>query len=149
MYTKDLKEKVWQARHRGFSWNKLEQNFGVPKSSCRDFVRNYGQTPTVAPKNHLKIKGNKKKRLVLAIQRLTDDGERITASNVIYKSNVSVSMKTVQRFLKKEGLKYMNPQNTVVLSSEHNALRMEICKKWLIQGSANNNIVFTDESDLV
>lgn len=146
MYSQDLKKKVWQARQRGFTWNQLEHNFGIPKSSCRDLVKKYGKPPSAAPKNNLKIKGNKKKRLVLAIQRLKECGERITAPKILCKSSVSVSLRSVQRFLNKEGLKYMNPQNTIVLSDRHKAERHEMCKKWLIRGSASTNIVFTDET---
>ena len=83
--------------------------------------------------------------MLLAIKYLTDTNKRITASKVLEKSHVRLSASTVQRFLIQEGLKYMNPQTVIILSAEHKVKRQEICKRWLISGEANENIIFTDE----
>lgn len=145
MYSKDLQEKVWEARQRGCSWNELERNFGIARSSCRDLVKTYGTPVKPRPKNHCKVKGNVKKRLLLAVKALTDENARITATKLMDKSHVNLSVSTVQRFLKSEGLKYINPEKVIILSTEHKARRHEICKKWLVTGAASKNIIFTDE----
>ena len=76
---------------------------------------------------------------------MTDGNERITSSKLLSKSNVNLSVSTVQRFLTSEGLNYMDPEVVIVLSALHKSQRHEICKRWLIAGTANENIIFTDE----
>ena len=145
MYFKDLQKKVFEARQRGFSWSQLERNFGIAKTSCRDLVKNYGTPIKPRPKNHCKVKGNVKKRLQIARKAMTDGNERITSSKLLSKSNVNLSVSTVQRFLTSEGLNYIDPEVDIVLSALHKSQRHEICKRWLIAGTANENIIFTDK----
>ena len=54
--------------------------------------------------------------------------------------------RTVQRFMKNEGYKYINWKKEIVLSEAQKAARAEMCKKWLIEGVTSQNIVFTDET---
>jgi transposase len=145
MYSKDLQKKVFEARQRGCTWNELSRNFGIAKSSCRDLVKNFGAPNRPRPKNHCKVKGNTKKRLQLTMKAMMDENERITASKLQLKSNVNLSISTVQRFLRTEGLKFKDPEVVIPLSAAHKSDRHKICRKWLIDGTANENIIFTDE----
>ena len=146
MYSKDLKEKICQARMMGQSWGTISVNFNVPKSSCCKIVKNIGAQRPLSKKPNLKVTGNVKKRLILAIQNMKETNARITASSLIEKSNIRLSKSTVQRFLKNEGFKYMNSKKEIVRTQKHKNDRKEICQKWLIAGTSSKNIVFTDET---
>jgi DDE superfamily endonuclease/transposase len=146
MYSKGLRTKVYYARQKGRSWNRISLDFGIPKQSCCDIVRRFHVPHPPSHKPNLKVKGNLKKRLVLAIGELRQANTRITSTNILEKAHVGVSAVTVQRFLKAEGYKYANSKREIVLSNAHKVARVEICKKWLIEGAASRNIVFTDET---
>jgi transposase len=134
------------ARNKGRSWNWISDNLGVPKSSCRRIVKDINRHGAVLQKPNLKVTGNVKKRLILAIQSLQEQNAHITSSNILKKSNLTLSTRTVQRFLKNEGYRYLNSKKEIVLKDHHKVIRMENCKKWLIGGIASRKIVFTDET---
>jgi transposase len=146
MYSQDLVKKVQAARRRGHSWNELQRLFQLPKSTCRNFVNQEGRSRNIQRGNKLKVRGDVQKRLKSAVQRLTKAGERITAPKLLSRTTVDVSISTVQRFLRREGLKYTNPQTRILLSAAHKAKRHEMCQKWLTAGEASRNIIFTDEA---
>jgi transposase len=145
MYSDDLVKKVQAARRRGHSWNELQRLFQLPKSTCRNFIDQEGRLRNSQRGNNLKVKGDVKKRLKSAVQRLTKAGERITAPKLLSRTTVDVSISTVKRFLRREGLKYTTPQNRILLIAVHKAKRHETCQKWLTAGEASRNIIFTDE----
>jgi hypothetical protein len=145
MYSQDLKQKIYEAKLRGLSWKVISENFDVPTSSCRNIVKNINKPKGAVRKPNLKVKGNIKKRMILAIQMLENCNTRITSTNIFKKAHVNVSARTVQRFLKNEGLKYLNSKKEIRFTEAHKAARLEICKKWLIEGVASKNIIFTDE----
>ena len=146
MYSDDLVKKVQNARRRGFSSNKLHTIFSLPKTTCQNFVFRENQPKKKQRGNHVKVKGAVKKQLKAAVKLLSKTEQRITAPKLLNKTHVCVSSRTVQKFLHSEGLKYRTPQNCITLSDSHKAKRYEICKKWLIAGEANRDIIFTDET---
>jgi hypothetical protein len=97
-------------------------------------------------KPNLKVKGNVRKRLLLAIQNLQEKKSRISSTSILEKANVNLSNRTVQRFLTADGYKYMKTKKEIVLSEQNKAARTEICRKWLSEGAPSRNIVFTDET---
>jgi hypothetical protein len=97
-------------------------------------------------KPSLKVKGNIKKRLILAINALKDENERISSTSLLKKANVQLSTRTVQRFLKNDGYSYINSKKEIQMTKAHKTARVEYCKKWMIEGAASKNIVFSDES---
>ena len=128
MYSKDLKEKIFLARQRGQSWNTISSNFGVPKSSCWKIVKNINASRALPRKPNLRVKGNIKKRLVLSLKELKDKNSRITSASVLQRSNVRLSLSTVQRFMKNEGYKYLNTKE-IALTQKHKDDRREMCRK--------------------
>jgi hypothetical protein len=146
MYSKDLKEKIFSARQKGQSWNTISYNFGIPKTSCWKIVKNINAPRAPLRKPNLKVKGNIKKRLFLSLKELKDKNSRITSASVLQRSNVRLSISTVQRFMKNEGYKYLNTKKEIALTQKHKDDRREMCKKWLIAGIASRNIVFSDET---
>jgi transposase len=146
MYSNDLKWKVFAERQKGQSWSKISVNFDIPITSCHDMVRKINKTRPPSHKPNLKVKGNVRKRLVLAIKELQEKNTRITTPNVLEKAHVRVSHRTVQRFMRNEGYKYANSKKEIVLTAQHKVARVEYCKKWLIEGVPSRNIVFTDET---
>ena len=146
MYSSDLKKKIYAAREKGRSWSRISDDFGIPKAFCRWIVRKINTPHPPSHKPSLKVKGNVKKRLILAIGSLKQANERISSTSILKQAHVKVSKRTVQRFLKNEGYCYVNSKKEIPLSASHKAARVECCKKWLIEGVASKNIVFTDES---
>jgi len=146
MYSKDLKTKIHIARQKGRSWNRISDDFGIPKSSCRDIINKIHVSRPPSHKPTLKVKGNIKKRMVLAIGELQKNNTRISSTNILEKAHVKLSARTVQRFLKNDGYNYMNSKKEISLNNTQKASRMEFCRKWLIEGAASKNIVFSDES---
>lgn len=146
MYSNDLKQKILAARQKGRSWSRISKDFDVPMSSCRGIVKGIDTPHPPSHKPSLKVKGNLKKRLVLAINELSSKNERISSTSIMKKAHVKVSTRTVQRFLKNEGYHYLNSKKEIPLTRAHKAARVEHCKKWLIEGAASKNIVFSDES---
>ena len=145
MYSKDLQKIIHEARQKGQSWNVISNNFGIPKSSCRNLVKCFGKTQQHFRKPNLKVKGNTKKRMELAIGSLQETSTRVTSTNILRKSGVKLSKSTVQRYLKTSGYNYMNSKKEIILKNCHKQARVEICKNWLIEGVPGKNIVFTDE----
>ena len=96
MYSKYLKENICQARMMGQSWGTISVNFNVPKSSCCKIVKNIGAQWPFSKKPNLKVTGNVKKRLILAIQNMKETNARITASRKFVKNSwLLVSKKIV------------------------------------------------------
>ena len=95
--------------------------------------------------NNRKVKGDVQKRLKSAVKRLSQAGERLTAPKLLSSTRVGLSVSTAQRFLRREGLKYVAPQNLILLTTAHKAKRHELCRNWLTAGEARQNIIFTDE----
>jgi transposase len=146
MYSKDLKEKVCAARRRGQSWSTISANFGIPRQSCCDIVKNIEKPRPPSHKPNLKVRGNIKKRLILAIRELKESNTRITSTSLLNKAHVKVSNRTVMRFLKNDGYQYLNSKKEIALTEAHRAARVSHCKKWLLQGVPSRNLVFTDET---
>jgi hypothetical protein len=94
----------------------------------------------------LKVKGNVKKRLILGLKALQEANARITSPNLLEKAHLPISTRTVQRFLKSKGYKYLNFKREIVLTERHKEARKEMCKDWLVHGAVSKNIVFTDET---
>jgi transposase len=128
------------------SWERISQKFEVPKSSCRKLVHHADCPRPPSHKPNLKIKGNVKKRLVLAIGELQKQNTRITSSSIMERAHVKVCSRTVQRFLKQDGYRYANTKKEIALTTAHKATRREICRKWLMEGVTSQNIIFTDET---
>ena len=145
MYSEDLKNKIFQARQRGTSWNDISANFGIPKTCCRNLVKSVNSSRYPPKPRNQKVKGNVKKRLEMAIRNIQETNSRVTSTNIFKKSKVKVSSRTVQRFLKSQAYKYINSKKEIYLTSQDKASRVEICKKWLIEGAPSRNIIFTDE----
>ena len=141
-----MKKKIFAARQKGRSWSRISEDFDVPKSSCRGIVKGIDAPHPPSHKPSLKVKGNLKKRLILAMNGLNGKNERVSSTTILKKTNVKVSTRTVQRFLKNEGYLYLNSKKEIILTKAHKAARVEHCKKWLIEGAASKNIVFSDES---
>jgi len=146
MYSEDLKKLINKARNMCKSWNVISENFGIPISSCRNIVKNFGKVRYPTTANNLKVKGNTKKRLLLGIKSLVKRNTRITSTTLMDTVNVSLSKRTVQRFLSREGYSYLNSKKKIMLTDPQKVSRMEICKKWLIEGASSRKIAFTDET---
>ena len=141
MYSDDLVKIVQTARRRGHSWNDLERLFGLPKTTCRNFVRQEGRMRTAKRGNNRKVKGDVQKWLKSAVKRLSQAGERLTAPKLLSSTRVGLSVRTAQRFLRREGLKYVAPQNRILLTTAHKAKRHELCRNWLTAGETRQNII--------
>jgi transposase len=146
MYSLDLRKRICAARANGQSWKTISDRFNVPKSSCYGIVVNKGKQRPQSHKPNLKVKGNIRKRLVLAVKDLVDRNHRISSTSILEKTHVNVTSRTVQRFLRSEGYKYMNIKKEIDLSKQNKASRVAICRKWLSEGVASRNIIFTDET---
>ena len=145
MYSEDIKTRIRAAREKGQSWSTISSRFAVPKTTCVGIVKNSGKA---RPKNHqpnLKVKGNIRKRLALAVKELMESNARISSTSVMAKAHVNLSSRTVMRFLKEDGFRYMNSKKEIILTKAQKAARVEICRKWLCEGAPNQNIIFTDE----
>ena len=146
MYSLDLKKKVIKARSKGWSWKRISDVFDMPMTSCRRIVARKDVPHPPSHKPNLKVKGNVKKRLHLAISDLEKENSRITSSSILAKAHVNVSNRTVERFMNKVGYKFLNSKKEIVLTATLKVARVEICKKWLMEGTASQNIIFTDET---
>jgi hypothetical protein len=70
MYSLDLKEKVIKAQSKGWSWKQISEVFNMPMSSCQKIIA-YKDVPNPPSyKSYIKVKGNVKKCLLLAISKL-------------------------------------------------------------------------------
>jgi transposase len=146
MHSDELRKKVQLARRRGCTWNDLARKFDLPRSTCRDLVHQEGLPIKLQRGNHVKVKGEVLKRLRVAVKRLFKDEQRITAPKVLARAKTTLSTRTVQRFLHREGLKYLPQKKKIPLTDEHKVKRHQLCETWLVEGQASRNVIFTDES---
>lgn len=146
MYSLDLKKRILAARAKGQSYKAISERFAVPKTSCYDIVCKKNVRRPIAHKPNLKTKGNIRKRLILAVNDLKERNRRISSTSILEKAHVNLSSRTVQRFLKAEGYKYMKLKKEIVLSTKNKTSRMETCKQWLSEGAPSRNVIFTDET---
>ena len=58
MYSKDLKEKICNARSKGMSWNNISTVFDVPKSSCGTFFKEDGKAKASKNQRECREKNN-------------------------------------------------------------------------------------------
>ena len=89
------------AHNERMSLNNISTAFDVPIPCCRKCFKEDGKAKAS------KLNVNVEKRMKLALKDLRENNCRITSTSILKKSGVGLSNRTVERVLKREGLKYL------------------------------------------
>ena len=74
-----------------------------------------------------------------------DVGEKITARKVSEGTKINFSLRTIQRYMKDDGMIYSILKSSIALTPEHQKNRYSFAKKLLEDGISVSKIIFSDE----
>ena len=84
-------------------------------------------------------------RMKRTVTWLLTSGEKVTARKVKEKCELDVNVRTVQRTLRRIGLKYAKAKKKITLTKKHKGARLECAKRWLTKHVDFKKVIFTDE----
>ena len=76
---------------------------------------------------------------------MINTSEKVTARKVLIENDVSVSKRTMQRYLSSKGFKYWKIKKQISLTSYHKNKRVQILQEWLKNRLDFSRVVMTDK----
>lgn len=136
---------VQDKRKEGLSYNKIASLLNVTKSSVQYVLnrkkvfrrKKMGRPTKIKKYDILRIK-----RLSTALQ---NRNEKVNSSKIIKQLELNVSNNTVQRCLRRIGLKYRRISKSIQLIKRHKVERITYATQWLLNKMDWSRVVFTDE----
>jgi len=102
---------------------------------------------TMCNKRGPKFTLNKSQKLNIkrTISKLKDKKEKVNSTKLKNECDLSVSIWTIQRHLKRQGLKYKRMTSKIYLSKMHKEKRIDIINGWITENHPWEKTVFSDE----
>jgi transposase len=92
-----------------------------------------------------KLKGYHQLLIKRTICHFHEKKTKVNAPKIIKECNLDVSLRTVQRHLKCQGLKYKRSKSKINLSKSHKEKRLEIITEWITKNQKWETTIFSDE----
>lgn len=139
------KERAIKLRSDGHSYHEIGQILDISRQSARNLcVYKYKkQTMKRGPK--FKINQKAKLSIKRSISKMFNNNEKVNSSKILADTCLQVSRLTVQRYLKRIGLKYKKIKKIIFLSRHHKEERVKIVTEWLCNKHNWNQTAFSDE----
>lgn len=145
MYPDSYKELSLKWKKEGKTQKEISQLLGVPFTTVQSWIK-----PTYI-KRHVK-KGRPEKltkRVVKAINQtvkvLKKDGKRISSKIVQKKLRTPLSIRSVQRALKRCSYRYRRIKQSITLKDTEKERRVNFVKEWIQEGIPWCKVIFSDE----
>lgn len=145
MINKNLKDIILKMAKCGCTILYISKKNSIPYSTVRNIVLKNCPNKINCSGRPREIKGNIQKRFKEAIRSLKVNGNKVTASSILKRSSLGVSVSTVQRQLKKGGHKYKVLPKKIKLSEANRKNRIETITDWIKKGIDFKKVVFSDE----
>ena len=144
MLPKVIHDLVHRKRKSNESYMKIASDLHLKKATVVSICSRKGK---IKKKTGIKPKINDRtSRLIKkTLQRMLDNGDKITSNFIIKQCNLSISKSTVQRFLHQNNYVYKNVRKQIILTENQKVRRKEFCTKWLRDRIDFAKVVFTDE----
>ena len=90
------------------------------------------------------LKKREKTRIKRVCENLVENNERVTSQKIQKNCDLEVSIRTIQRTLKKMRYTYKKAKVELVLSRTHQEARVEVGRKWIRNRVDWSKVVFSD-----
>jgi hypothetical protein len=132
-------------KNDGWSYNQIADHMKITKNVAINLCL-YENTK-ICKKRGPKFTINKGQNLLIkrTISKLKENKKKVNSSKLKKECDLNVSVWTIQRHLRRSGLKYKNIPSKIYLSRKHKEKRVEIVKGWITENHGWEKTVFTDE----
>ena len=139
------KNEVLSLRNSGWSYIEIASKLNMTWCSVRNLCtyKKKQQKMKRGPKNKITkaIKLSIKRR----ISSILDNSEKVSSPKIIKDLNINANVRTVQKYLKKEGYKYRNSPKVIHLTSRHKDMRIKLITEWITSNHNWEITIFSDE----
>lgn len=129
----------------GHTYNYIGQALAISKLSAKNLcIYNTKECPNKrGPK--LKITERANLKIKRSISYLKNNGKKVNSSKLKVECNLNVSVRTIQRHMKRSDYKYTKLKSQIYLSKKHKEERVKIISQWISRNHDWGKTVFTDE----
>ena len=139
------KETAIALKSKGLSYSEIARQMNRTRNSvitlclykCKTMCKKRGPKFSLDKAQKLNIKRT--------ISNLKDREEKINSTKLKNECNLSVSIWTIQRHLKRQGMKYKRMPSKIYLSKVHKENRIDIINGWITENHPWEKTVFSDE----
>ena len=126
------------------TYGQIRDKFHISRSSAEYIVKSFGASKA---KTGMKSKINKSslRDMVKESQRSFENNEKCSASDLKTTLHLPVSLSTVQRSLRYMKYTYTDIRRKFYLSHKSKIRRLEMAKRFIIDGTSWNSVIFSDE----
>lgn len=146
MYCREIKNLVLRKwREDKASLSKIAKELKIPRSSVQYIIKpklKNGKKNGRRPKTNERGLRKIRRDVIFSIKR----NEKVTAMSLLKKNKMNISLKTMQRNLKRISASWEAVKKKIILTDFHKQQRVRICKEWLQKRINFSSIIFTDES---
>ena len=129
---------------RGTSIRKLSKLFSIPKSSIYYNLK-YRTIQKKIPGKKPIINKNDKRKIISVVDNYNSRNEFCSSSIIRKELNLKCCNRTIQRCLRQMQLKYFSVSKTFHLTPSMKRRRVEMAKRYIIDGQNWKSVVFSDE----
>lgn len=151
-WTQKFREEIIELHKKGNGYKKISRLMNISRNTVGSIIRKFKATGTVATQHG---RGRKKKVSPAAarfLRRQVDRNPRMTAKGLkedLAVAGTDVSVDTVRRTLRAEGLRTRTPRRTPLLKPHHKKSRLQYAKTNLSQPQKFwDKVLWTDETKL-
>lgn len=145
MHSKEVKLIINNLRNLGESYGSIAKKCKMTKAAVQSII-NYKIKKT-KKKRGPKMLINKQQSLMLKrfISNENSSGVKVTSNAILRGTNLDVSRRTLNNWLRKNEYKYKKGAQKLQLTSSHRKLRIELISSWIHKNIPWESSVFTDE----
>ena len=93
----------------------------------------------------MKISAKLKLSIKRQIKIFEDQGKKINCSKLEQACNISASIRTLQRHMKRQGMQYKKSKVQIVLSAKHKQKQIEKISAWISTNHSWEKTIYSDE----
>ena len=145
MYPKAIRDKVLELFDFHQNYAHVADILRLPKSSVRSIVTTDTNRPKKKRGKKFLLNSRDNTRIKRAVRALNSRNERASAAKLKSYLELQVSVRTIQRALKRLGFAYKSAENKIELTKKHKQQRLELAEKWLRESHPWTFTIFSDE----
>ena len=134
---------IW--RKEGFSFSEIGKKIGISKDAAVNLCK-YKKASfkcKTGPKNLLTFKD--KFSIKRQISILNSENKKVNSTVLKFDCGLSVSNRTIQRYLTKIDMRYQKAHVEIVLNKKDKQLRMDTISNWICHDIRWEKVIFSDE----
>jgi transposase len=139
------KDEAIELRIKGLTYKEIGQKMNISlnsaKSLCSYTLKTLKKKRGPKPKITKKLQFRIKRQISFSLNK----GERVTSSKIMKECEINANVRTVQKYLRKEGYKYKKARKEIVLTKKHMQNRVSHITSWFEKCHDWESTIFSDE----